>query len=195
MTSVDEILDAAFEYPRRLLGRVGTKVMTMCDVSAERVLIRLADPRKDDDVLLLEPGAGVAVREATKASTVTALEDSRENGRVPATEDLARDSVDVVLSVNGMQRWSDRQETFTELARILRPQGRLLLSVHERWAGVSAEDLAAVVRTAGFVDVQAWRWKGPFGTIAVQLRARSGKRDGGDATQRDHRADDPPAGV
>lgn len=193
MSSVDEILDAAFEHPRGLLGRVGGRVVATCDASTERTLTRLAGPSETDDVLILEPEGAVAVRAAAPAvRTVTTVASSATG---PSTAELAADSADVVLSVNGMHRWADRAATFAEVARILRPQGKLLLSVHERWAGVATTELAALVRGAGFVDVQAWRWRGPFGVIAVQLRATSGKRDGDDPAQRDDRADDPSAGV
>lgn len=83
-------------------------------------------------------------------------------------------AVDVVLSVNSVQLWTDRHEGLCELFRVLRPGGRLLLSAHEKWLPGGRSALAGAVQRAGYEDVDSWTWEPPGrgATTAVQLCAR-----------------------
>ncbi|MGH3315769.1 MAG: class I SAM-dependent methyltransferase, partial [Nocardioidaceae bacterium] len=84
------------------------------------------------------------------------------------------DSADVAISVNSYMLWPDPPAGLAELRRVLRSDGRLLFSVHERWLPGGRDDLAAAVGDAGFVDVvtELWEPPGRAAATAVQLRAR-----------------------
>jgi arsenite methyltransferase len=62
-------------------------------------------------------------------------------------------SVDAVLSVNNVMLW-DRPAGFAELARVLRPDGRLVITVHRHVLDVPADRLVADATAAGFIDPQ-----------------------------------------
>ncbi len=61
-------------------------------------------------------------------------------------------SLDAVLSVNNVMLWN-RPAGFAELARVLRPGGRLVITVHRHVLDVPPEQLAADAAAAGFVDL------------------------------------------
>jgi arsenite methyltransferase len=70
-------------------------------------------------------------------------------------------SANVVLSVNNVQLWPDRQAGLAEVHRILKPGGRLIIAVHKKWA---PHDLVAEVEQAGFTDVTTSIWNPPTRT-------------------------------
>jgi arsenite methyltransferase len=76
--------------------------------------------------------------------------------------------------VNNVMLWPDWQAGFTELRRVLRPGGRMLLSVHEKWLPGGLTALAAAVDAAGFDGIRTWAWEPPgrSATTAAQLQAR-----------------------
>jgi SAM-dependent methyltransferase len=168
--SMNEVLDRAFGHPRGLLGRLGGALMTHANAATELHVVAVTRLTEAETVLIVgrSTGAGVdaATRRAARVITVETV-DTAEGTELDA------ESVDVALSVNNVQLWTDRQAGFAELFRVLRPGGRLLLSGHEKWLPVPRHALAAEVEAAGFVDLQTWRWEppGPFAAMAAQLRA------------------------
>ncbi|MTD58872.1 class I SAM-dependent methyltransferase [Amycolatopsis pithecellobii] len=183
-----QVLDRAFGHPRGLLGRIGGAVMACGNAATERHVVSLARLAPGETVLVLGPGPGIGLAAASgEGRTVIGVDPSEEmlalsHARCPDAEvrlgTAARtgqpdESVNVVLSVNNVQLWEDRAAALTELRRVLRPGGRLVLSAHERWLPVPRHELAAEVAAAGFTDLQTWTWEPPgFGSTAAELRAR-----------------------
>lgn len=190
----DLVADAGFGRPRGILGRLGGRLMARGNGPTERHLVELAELGSDDAVLVVGPGPGVGLAAAgsvaarvvgvdpselmlaasgqrcaalVEAGTVTLVQgDAANTGQADA-------STDVVLSVNNVVLWPDRAAGFAELHRVLRPGGRLLLSMHEKWLDGGPTALAAVVGAAGFAEVTTWTWDPPGrgAARAVQLRA------------------------
>lgn len=82
---------------------------------------------------------------------------------------LADDSVDVAVSVNSLYFWPDLHAAFAELARVVRPGGRLILCFEpaeelRKWPGhrlgfrlLEAAEVRALMESAGFAPVrEAW---------------------------------------
>ncbi|RBM15928.1 SAM-dependent methyltransferase [Prauserella sp. PE36] len=195
MSSVlDEPLDRAFGHPRGLLGRIGGALMAHGNAATERHVVEVAKPAADETVLVLGPGPGIGLAEVAARSRLAVGVDPSEEmlqlcrarcaaavregtvrlraGTAAATGQPG-ESVDVVLSVNNVQLWADREAAFAELFRVLRPGGRLVLSAHEKWLPVPRHDLARELEAAGFGDLQTWVWDPPglAATRAAQLRA------------------------
>ena len=71
--------------------------------------------------------------------------------------------MDVATPVNNVMLW-DRPSAFDELSRVLRPGGRLVITVHQRVLDVPPGELEEAARAAGFTDVRT----------SVRPRKRSG---------------------
>ncbi|GAA0531876.1 methyltransferase [Saccharopolyspora subtropica] len=185
-------LDRAFGHPRGLLGAVGGALMARGNAEAEQQVVRLARLTGTERVLVVGPGPGVGLRAAgEQAGRVVGIEPSERMRqasvrrcadlikagkvvvRAGSAEATDQDDAafDVVLSVNNVQLWPDRPAALTELRRVLRPGGLLLLSTHERWLPGGRAGLHTDVQRAGFVDVQTWAWKPRRGTTQAQTRA------------------------
>jgi SAM-dependent methyltransferase len=141
-------------------------------------------------VLVLGPGPGVGLRAAAERAALVigvdpaqamldaagrrcaeAVRAGTVRLRIGTASDTGLDtgSVDLAVSVNNVQLWSDLPAGLAELMRVLRPGGRLMISVHDRWA---PRGLAEAVTEAGFVETQSWRWEpdGRMAPTAFQLR-------------------------
>ncbi|RZQ60405.1 class I SAM-dependent methyltransferase [Amycolatopsis suaedae] len=190
-TSLAAVLDRAFGHPRGLLGRLGGGMMARGNAATEHHVVGVAGLTGTETVLVVGPGPGVGLAAAAaRAAVVIGVDPSAamldacrqrcgdevtlRRGTAEHTG-LADDSVDVVLSVNNVQLWDDREAGFAELRRVLRPGGRLVLSAHEKWLPLPRHELADEVAAAGFTDLQTWVWDPPgFGASrAAQLRAVS----------------------
>jgi len=192
--SMEDVLDRAFGRPRGVLGRIGAALMARGNAAVEHQVVDIAGVRDDETVLVLGPGPGVGLRAAgERAAAAIGVDPSEDMLRISARRcaDLVRagtvrirkataeqtgledESVDVALTVNNVHIWSDRAAGFAEIARVLRPGGRIVLSVHQKFLPVTRHQLASEVEAAGFADVQSWTWDPPgvLATRAVQLRA------------------------
>lgn len=186
----------AFGRPAGVLGRLGGRIMAHGNGPTERHVVTLANPQPDETVVFIGPGPGVGVAAAAAtARRVVAVDPSPEMLAACRRRcaPLVRDGLDlhlhegtaehtgqpdatadVVISVNNVMLWPDRTAGLTELLRILRPGGRLYISVHNKWLPGGLDTLAADTRAAGFTDVETWTWQPPTraATLAAQLRAR-----------------------
>jgi len=79
-------------------------------------------------------------------------------------------SVDAVISVNNAMLW-DRQAGFDELMRVLRPGGRIVVTVHRPVLDVAPETLAQEASEAGLVNVTVGVQRRQHG-LKVELLAR-----------------------
>lgn len=188
------LADQGFGHPSGLLGRLGGRVMVRGNAATELHMVDLAQLAERDVVLVVGPGPGIGLEAAAeRAGRVVGLDPSTvmleacrrrcgglvEQGRVQLVQASAAQtgqpdsSVDVVIAVNNVQIWPDQKAGCAELARVLRPGGRLLLSAHQKWLQGGLPALADTVTAVGFTDVRTWTWEPPgrAATTAGQLEA------------------------
>ncbi|MCP3800990.1 class I SAM-dependent methyltransferase [Allokutzneria sp. A3M-2-11 16] len=143
---------------------------------AERRLVEHARLGPGDAVLVLGAGTGTGVRAAgalVPKGVAIAVDPSPDalrscaarcsglvgTGQVrlrPGTAErtgLGDGSVDVAISVDTVHLWPDVAAGFTELHRVLRPGGTLLLSVRRSRLRCKPLDLRLLARDAGFTEV------------------------------------------
>lgn len=189
-----KLLDAGFGHPTGLPGRVGGWLMARGNAATEQHLVGAAELRSSDVVLVLGHGPGVGMHAAgLQAGQVIGIDPSTTmrnsarrrcwaliaQGRVHLQAGVADDTglpdaaVDVALAVNNVHLWPDWSAGFTELRRVLRPGGRLLISAHQKWLPGGQQALITAARRAGFADATAWTWEPPSrrAATAIQLRA------------------------
>lgn len=187
-------LDSAFAHPQGKLGELGGKLMSRMNGPVEEQVVSLAQPAANETVLVIGPGPGVGLeaagRRAGRAIGVdpseTMLTESRHrcagliaDGRVELRHGTAEAtgqetaSVDVAISVNNVHIWENRPTAFSELGRVLRPGGRLVVSVARWMLPITDHELVQEVSAAGFSDVRVslQRFPGPT-PMALQLTAR-----------------------
>jgi arsenite methyltransferase len=193
------ILDPAFGHPRGTLGRLGGALMARGNADQERWAVAQARLQPGERVLVVGPGPGVGVALAAAGvgpeGRVVAVDPSETMRRMTAARCSAQPhrhavevragtaedtgceggSVDAAISVNNVMLW-DLAAGFTELARVLGPEGRLVVTVHRHVLGSAPEDLRTAAEAAGLDAValrtRARRWNSP----AVELLARGPRR-------------------
>lgn len=172
----ERVLDAGFGHPRGVAGRLGGALMVRGNSEQERWAVRRARIAPGERVLVIGPGPGVGVELAASAVTpdghVVAVDPSADMRAMTATRCAAqvesglvelRDgtadrtgcadgSIDAVISVNNVMLW-DRAAGFAEVARVLRPDGRLVITVHRHVLGMPPEEIGRDAVSAGFADV------------------------------------------
>jgi SAM-dependent methyltransferase len=137
--------------PAGRLGTIGGQLMRLLNRAQQREIAQLLGPLSGMDVLEVGPGPGVLLGMlARTARHVTAVEPSREmralviraharaiaDGRLDVragdagATGLPESAVDLVVSVNTVAIWPDLDAGVAELRRVLRPDGRLVLSWH-----------------------------------------------------------------
>ncbi len=160
-------------------------------------VVDLVDPKPGERVIDIGAGMGAgAFRAAAKGAHVIAVEPtpfmrrvlavrrtfSRHRARVEVVEGAAEripvddGSIDAIWAVNTMHHWVDVERGVAEIARVLRPSGRLLLvdevftdpshPDHERFGTdhdherhgftmVDADQMGGLLRGVGLTDVDA----------------------------------------
>lgn len=169
-------LDSAFGHPRGIAGRLGGWLMVRSNAEQERWVVDQAGLEPGAQVLVLGHGPGVGIAAAAAAvapqghvvgiDPSAAMRDMATTrcaaniraGTIEIRDGSAEDtgcedsSIDVALSVNNVMMW-DRSAGFAEVLRVLRPGGRLVLSVHRHVLDTSPEQLADDAKRAGFSNV------------------------------------------
>lgn len=175
------LLDAGFGRPRGLLGRLGGALMALGNREQERWAVQQARLRRGHRVLAVGCGPGLGLHlaaaqvntEASPSGQVIGVDPSavmREMARTRCASLVAKGvvvvadgtaehtgcesaSVDAVISVNNVMLW-DRPAGFAELARVLRPGGRLVITVHRHVLDVEPAVLGDEARHAGLAEVR-----------------------------------------
>jgi arsenite methyltransferase len=186
-------LDAAFGHPRGMAGRLGGVIMVRSNSEQEQWAVRQAHLSPGARVVVVGPGPGVGLELAARAvapdgqvvgvdpsATMRAMAEARCAGhgdvvtvRAGSAEDTgcADGSMTAAISVNNVMLW-DRPAGLAELHRVLRHDGRLVLTVHRHVLAVPPETLRDEVTAAGFAvetfEVRDRRFISP----AIDLVAR-----------------------
>lgn len=169
-------------------GLVTAKIMARANQETEAEAVAELAPGPEDDVLVIGFGPGVGLSQLASVVTVgriagidpslVMMREARrrnraavESGRMElrqATDDALPwldGAFDGVLAVNTIQLWNPLAEGVVEVARVLRPGGRLVTFTHD-WAikrstGREVEDwaahAAATCREYGLTDTKWWR--------------------------------------
>jgi arsenite methyltransferase len=193
---VMRIFDVVFGHPRGPLGRVGGELMACGNARQEHRAVDLAEVTAGQSVLVVGHGPGVGVRAAASAvgasghvvgvdpsATMRAMAANRcaaliATGRVELRAGSAEDtgcpatSVDAAISVNNVMLW-DRPAGLVELGRVLRPGGRLVVTVHRHVLGCRPEQLRDEATAAGFVSVAVQIRRQPRNSSKVELTGRT----------------------
>src|SRR5918997_4246667 len=188
------LLDAGFGHPRGLTGRVGGVLMAYGNSEQERWAVEQAHLAPGQRVLVVGHGPGLGLWLAAAAVSpgglVVGVDPSSvmrqmatvrcapavTAGVVQVREGTAEDtgcadaSVDAVISVNNVMLW-DRSAGFDELVRVLRPGGRMVVTVHRPVLDVAPETLAQEASEAGLADVTIGVHRRQHG-VKVELLAR-----------------------
>jgi SAM-dependent methyltransferase len=185
------------ELPRGLAGRLFGAVMGWLNADMEHRAVEQLRLAGDQQVLEVGFGSGVGIAllvERLGAANVAGVEPSaamieQARGRLPPdARDVVTlvegtaghipfldDSFDAVVSVNNVQLWKLPAD-LREVARVLRPGGRLSIGVHgwviERPATAGLERLGARLGEAGFTVEAASVGRSRTGQ-ALYLVARS----------------------
>ena len=193
---------ALFDGPAAL---VTARVMARRNLDAEREAIEVLDPRPTDRVVAIGVGAGVGVELlARRVAWVFAVDPSRvmvdetirrnratiDDGRVvvvrttAARLGVADGHVDGAVAVNSIQMWEPLADSLAEVARVLRPGGRLVTLTHdwaiERSTGRTVdgwiEHVDGLAMAAGLGGLRSWRAKAEGGrSVAVELTRTGGR--------------------
>jgi arsenite methyltransferase len=189
------LLDPAFGHPRGPLGALGGRLMERGNVEQERWAVAHAVLEPGERVLVVGPGPGVglslaaaAVGPSGRAVGIDPSETMRRMAAARCASDIERGVVelragtteetgcpdgtfDAAISVNNVMLW-DLPAGFAELARVLRPGGRLVVTVHRHVLGVAPAQLRTEAENAGFGETALNVRKRRLNSPAVELLAR-----------------------
>jgi ubiquinone/menaquinone biosynthesis C-methylase UbiE len=177
-----------FGRPSGLLGRLGGIILARTNRKAAETAIELLSVQPDETVLEIGFGPGIAiellagrvrsghvagvdpsaemVRQATNRNA-QAIRSGRVDLRRAGADQLpfADAAFDKALAVNSMQLWPDAAVGMSELRRVLKPGGTIVLAFAP-FAGQSNEAVEAAVAAAGFAPPQIVEREGLHCVIA-----------------------------
>ncbi|RRO14723.1 methyltransferase domain-containing protein [Saccharopolyspora rhizosphaerae] len=191
---VTRVFDKAFGRPQGWMGWAGGSVMALLNVEQERWAVDRAALQPGERVLVVGHGPGVGLRLCADAvgptghvlgvdpsATMREMAASRCRVQVEAGVVEVRDgsaertgradaSCDAAISVNNVMLWN-RGAGFAELFRVLRPNGRLVLTVHRHVLDVPPRTLRSDAEAAGFSNVGLTARPRRLGSPAIELVA------------------------
>ncbi|MEB3371625.1 class I SAM-dependent methyltransferase [Saccharopolyspora mangrovi] len=191
---VMRVFDMAFGRPQGWMGRAGGALMALLNVEQERWGVSRAAVRPGERVLVVGHGPGVGLHLCGDAvgpgGHVVGVDPSApmhemaasrcarqvDAGLVELREGSAEwtgcadASMDAVISVNNVMLW-DRPAGFAELHRVLRPNGRLVITVHRHVLDVTPETVQHDAEEAGFHGIELTARPRRFNSPAIELVA------------------------
>jgi ubiquinone/menaquinone biosynthesis C-methylase UbiE len=187
-------LDRQFGHPTGALGRLVGYAMALEHRALHRAAVDRLELRPADEVLEIGFGPGTAIRlAAARAAFVAGVEVSEvmkrqaeRRNRVALREGrielrLASATAlpypdarfSVVFEVNSLHHWEDRRRGLAEAHRVLRAQGRLLVTVRQTRRDTTDDEVAQVtglLTGVGFEGVVVERHRIGHGGAFVMAR-------------------------
>jgi len=185
------------------IGFITATIMARANRAAEEEAVAELAPGPGDDVLVAGFGPGVGLHVLAGRITdgrIAGIDPSQvmlnqarrrnraavESGRIELRLGTADDlpwpggSFDAVLTVNTIQLWRPFAASAREVARVLRPGGRLISYTHDwairRSSGLDVEDWAAQTavscRQSGLAEPRWWRAKADRGSSIAFVARR-----------------------
>jgi SAM-dependent methyltransferase len=185
------------------IGIITAAIMARANRAAEEEAIAELAPRPGDDVLVAGFGPGVGLRlmaERITSGRIAGIDPSEvmrkqarrrnraavDSGRIELRQGTADDlpwpggTFDAVLTVNTIQLWRPFDASVREVARVLRPGGRLISYTHDwairRSSGLDVDDwaaqAAALCRQCGLAEPRWWRAKADRGSSIAFVACR-----------------------
>ena len=181
-----DILMRTFGRPSGVLGRLGGMILARTNRRYAAWVVDLLDVRRQDQVLEIGFGPGVAIEMlAARAAHVAGVDPSVEmlrqatrrnaaaisDGRVELRRCSADDmpfvdgNFDKALAINSMQLWPDKLAGLREVSRVLRHDGQIAMAF-TAYSGQQREGVTELIAEAGFSDCRVVETEQAFCVLA-----------------------------